>query len=156
MKAKKVFSSKEIEAAVGLKMNTLHYYINAGAITPDVDEGRGYGHKRLFSSTNFTEVIIIRRLMDMGLPQSRITVMMKSINAAGDRSRLDPMKYLHAWTAGGQFRRDYIVFLPAGKKYDHVFITGQDSLASFMETNPVALVVDLYNAIANVFILQME
>ncbi len=88
------FTSKQIESSLSLRLNTLHNYCKAGAITPEIDEGKGTGHQRVFSATNYVEAIIIKQLMNLGMPQAKIVMMLKSIVEAGDRRRLDPQRYL--------------------------------------------------------------
>ena len=52
-----IFTSKQLEEIIGLKVNTLHYYVAAGGLDPDVDPGEGRGKSRLFSPTNFVEAL---------------------------------------------------------------------------------------------------
>lgn len=84
------FTSKQIENHFGLKINTLHYYVQAGIITPEIDRGSGTGHQRLFSETNAVEAAIIAKLMKMGLAKKNIAKVFEGIAKAGERKRLDP------------------------------------------------------------------
>ncbi len=106
---KEEFTSKQIERNLGLKANTLHYYIKAGGIIPDIDPGSGTGTSRKFSAINYFEAAIILNLMRYGLPKRTILEILINIKTAGDRSLLDPgeiyklencNRYLICWTQG--------------------------------------------------------
>ena len=83
-------TSKKIEALVGLKANTLHYYIEAGVIFPDIDPGSGTGTVRLFSATNLIEAEILQQLIRFQLPKRVIVDVFRKIKVAGERDQLDP------------------------------------------------------------------
>ena len=85
-----IFTSKQLEEIIGLKVNTLHYYVAAGGLDPDVDPGEGRGKSRLFSPTNFVEALLIMRLILFGIPKKRILEFLKSIRKSGERDRLSP------------------------------------------------------------------
>jgi len=84
------FTSSEIDKETGLKANTLHYYIQGGAITPEIDRGEGTGKTRRFSETNFVEAVLIKNLLDFGLPRKSILKIFKAINDSDERHRLNP------------------------------------------------------------------
>jgi len=126
-KIKKVqFTSKDIEVSLGFKVNTLHYYIREGCITPDIDEGSGTGHRRLFSAINFFEATIIKYLMSYGIPKKSIVGMMKSIQNAGDRHRLDPQRFFDkAKTSSEETSIEYLIFFRGSEKpekFGHRFV----------------------------------
>ena len=73
-------TSKKIENLIGLKSNTLHYYIKSGALVPEIDEGVGTGHTREFSAKNFLEACMIKRLIDFGYSKNMILKFFESIN----------------------------------------------------------------------------
>ena len=73
---KLILTSKQVEKALNIRANTLHYYIKAGALVPDIDAGKGRGKKRLFSETNLMEIFIIKRLIDYGIPQRVIVALL--------------------------------------------------------------------------------
>ena len=116
----KEFTSKQIEQYVGIKANTLHYYIQSEAIIPDVDEGSGTGTRRIFSGTNYFEACIIKQLMDYGLPKKSIVQMMKSVRDSGDRHFLNPDRFLKS--DSDNIRGEFLVFLPQEKGFTHRFI----------------------------------
>lgn len=115
------FTSKQIEENLHLKVNTLHYYIESGAIIPDVDKGRGTGTKRIFSSLNFFEACIIKHLMNYRQPKKSIVAMMKSIRDAGDRHFLNPARFLKSDSDKGYI--EFLVFISDGEgSFTHRFI----------------------------------
>lgn len=82
------FTTKQITDIVGIKPNTLHYYIENGAIVPDVDPGHGRGTQRLFSAVNVIEIVMIHKLMKLGLLKKNITQMILELRKTGDREKL--------------------------------------------------------------------
>lgn len=113
-------TSQKIEQICGLKANTLHYYIQSGAIVPDIDKGSGRGTKRLFSSTNLIEAIIIQRLIDLGLSKKRIVQALKSIQNANERSKLsDPIEM-------SKFSEFLVLSPTADGSMTHQFIENND------------------------------
>ena len=85
-----IFTSKQLEESMGLKTNTIHYYVDSGAFAPDIDPGEGRGKSRLFSRTNFVEALLVKRLISFGMPKKRILAFLKSIQKTGDRELLNP------------------------------------------------------------------
>ena len=75
-------------------MNTIHYYIEAGALTPEIDPGSGTGTKRLFSETNFIEVYILNAFLRFSFPKRFIVNFFKEINNSGKRDLLIPDEIL--------------------------------------------------------------
>jgi len=90
----KTYTTKQIEKKLGLNVTTLHYYIQAGIITPDIDIGEGTGNKRILSMRNVFEAGILRQLMNYGLPKKIIVKCFKSIYRAGERDLLDPERII--------------------------------------------------------------
>ena len=88
------FTSKQIFEITSLKINTLHYYIKAGIITPDVEESAGTGTSRYFSSINLMEASILIRLIRFGIPKRTISIFFQSIKK--ERDFLNPQKILKA------------------------------------------------------------
>ncbi|MFZ7124748.1 MAG: MerR family transcriptional regulator [Desulfobacterales bacterium] len=125
-------TSKQIESITGLKANTLHYYVQAGAVTPDIDGGDGRGTRRLFSGTNLVEVVIINRLIEMGVAKQRILECLKGIREAGDREKLAPEKIQHpfsgflvfAWDGSGQIKHKFIGYADREKALSELWKSG--------------------------------
>ena len=74
-----MFTTKEVSEKTGIKANTLHYYIKAGAIKPEI-EGNGRGTVRMFSRTNVIEAAIIKALINFGLSKKRILLIMRDVS----------------------------------------------------------------------------
>ncbi len=89
------FTTKQIVESVGIKPNTLHYYIENGAIVPDIDQSQGRGTQRRFSAVNMIEIVIIHRLIKIGLLKKNITQMIKGLRDKGDREKLIMSPYPH-------------------------------------------------------------
>jgi hypothetical protein len=145
------FTTKEICGKVGIKSNTLHYYIEAGAIIPDVDESQGRGTQRLFSAVNLIEVAMVKRLISFGLLKKSIVLMLKSIRAKNERERL--VSSLYAQDGINVF----IAFAPDGSKgFEHRFAhegegTGPfkdspfGSTSQFLPRDDVSMIFDITN-----------
>lgn len=123
------YTSKQFEQILGFKANTLHYYVDAGGITPDIDQGAGRGTSRRFSFANLVEGAIIRRLLDYGIPRKTIIAGLRSIADANERHLL---KYDHLFDA--HFKGLFLAFTldRAEKKggrfrVQHEFISGKDT-----------------------------
>ncbi|BBO72767.1 hypothetical protein DSCW_01840 [Desulfosarcina widdelii] len=112
------FTTKDIENLCGLKQNTLHLYIQAGALTPDIDPGKGTGKTRLLSGINFVQAVIIANMIDHGLPRRAIVEMMKSLNQ--DRGRLDPDELPNHGTV-------YVAFFKIRGRWVHSFLDQDES-----------------------------
>jgi DNA-binding transcriptional MerR regulator len=97
------FTTKTIEEATGLKRNTLHYYIEAGAIVPE-DPGRGRGTRRVLSRKNFIEAAILKRLLDLGLTKTRNLQALNLIRQSQDWKDLNIKALL-------ELRPTYLFFL---------------------------------------------
>ena len=121
------FTSKMIEEELELKANTLHYYIQAGGINPDIDAGSGTGHTRKFSATNFFQAGIIKVLMGYGLPKRSIVAMMKSIIKSKDENLLNPQKFLDRTVhRSNQVTAEFLIFFPDSSSrggFVHRFVT---------------------------------
>ena len=111
------FTSKDIKKICGLKRNTLHLYIQEGALKPDVYPGSGTGTTRLFSATNLVEAILITKLILDGLPRRSIVSMFKGIKRAGDRKMLNPAQDIDPVKMGF-----FLVFYREGKDFKHEFL----------------------------------
>jgi DNA-binding transcriptional MerR regulator len=117
----KEITSTKIQKLVGLKANTLHYYVQAGAIIPDIDLGEGTGHTRIFSETNLMEISILTTLVNFGLPKRIILQLFKNIQKAVERDKLNPEKIPE------KAETQLLLFFPEGppvssKKITHKFI----------------------------------
>lgn len=66
---------KEISPFVDLSPRTIQYYTDAGLVKPEIDSSRGKGSKRRYSVRNMFEFLLIKKLMDFGIPLAK----MKSI-----------------------------------------------------------------------------
>ncbi len=84
------FSSPDIEHITGLKTNTLHYYLQRGAFTPDVQPAKGRGSHRRFSARNLLEACLLKFLMDLGLPRRFILDFFDGIHETYRSGVLDP------------------------------------------------------------------
>jgi DNA-binding transcriptional MerR regulator len=113
----KNLNSKQIEVYSGLKANTLHYYIQAGAIEPDVAAGQGTGTQRLFSVANLFEATLISRLINLGMPRRAIVAFMKDIRGNNERERMDPEKILASKYV------ELLIFYQDKGRYVHKFVT---------------------------------
>jgi hypothetical protein len=85
------YTTTYIEKNFGLKANTLHGYIKAGAIVPDIDPGSGTGTSRKLSATNIVECLILKDLMAIRLPRVLIISMLQKIRQSEERGNLDPI-----------------------------------------------------------------
>jgi len=83
-------TSKTIEREVGLKSNTLHYYIEAGAIIP-FDPGSGRGTQRRFSKKNLFEAVMLKHFIKIGFSKVLIVKIFKKINSSHSWKRLNPI-----------------------------------------------------------------
>lgn len=88
------FTSKQLEELTKLKVRTQHVYVEAGIITPDVQEASGTGTVRYYSATNLMEAEIISYFIDFGLPKRTIASFFSSIKKRKDRPKLDPFAIL--------------------------------------------------------------
>jgi DNA-binding transcriptional MerR regulator len=113
----KKINSKQIEKLSGLKANTLHYYIQAGALEPDVNAGQGTGTQRLFSVANLFEATLISRLINLGMPRRAIVAFMKDIRKNNDRKRMDPETIMVSKYV------ELLIFHQDKGQYVHKFVT---------------------------------
>ena len=113
-------TSKKIETLLGLKSNTLHYYIKSGAFVPEVDKGEGTGHTRLFSAKNFLEAAIIKRMIDAGYSKKIILKFFESIGNSKEWQGLKP----------GQIVKDRIIFIII------FYFSGDEIVHQFVKRKP--------------------
>ena len=140
----KEFTSKMIEETTGMKVNTLHYYIQSGVIIPDIDRGEGTGKSRIFSKTNCLEAIIINKLMKCGIPKRTIIKVFKKIRESNDYDKLNPKRILKSYNWN-----EYLIINFDDKNYiDYCFAT--DSYFFTMK-KPMAIVVCLSSLCSNIF-----
>jgi hypothetical protein len=130
-----MYTTTFIQEKFGLKSNTLHYYIKAGAIVPDIDPGRGTGTKRLLSEINVMECVILKNLLSISLPKAVIVYFFKTIRKPyWERSLLDPSKIvsekanltLYFYTAGPEGEITYGIYKgPLDNKLfgENIFVT---------------------------------
>lgn len=121
------FTSQDIDDACGLKPNVIHVYHQAGALIPDIDQGKGTGHRRLFSATNFMEAAIISYMMGDGMPRRVIVDTLKSIRSANERHLLNPASIIKSMFG------HYLVLYNEGGKFRHQFLT-EDSSKTVMSS----------------------
>ncbi len=109
-------TSKKIESLIGLKSNTLHYYIKSGAFVPEIDEGVGTGHTRLFSVKNFLEAAILKRMLNFGYSKNVILKFFESIGNSKEWRGIKP----------SQIIKDriifFIIFYFSGGEIVHQFV----------------------------------
>ena len=120
------YTTKQIEKKLGLNVTTLHYYIQAGIITPDVDIGEGTGNKRVLSMRNVFEAGILRQLMNYGLPKKTIVKCFKSIYRAGERDFLDPVRIIEAGPDDVFFHIYLVFYISNDNEITHRFIMDGD------------------------------
>ena len=109
------FTSKQIESEVGIKVNTLHYYVQSGAIDP-IDPGSGRGTRRIFSEKNFIEAIILKRLLDLRLPKQTILNFFKELKLTNEWTKLDPRRIIE------QRKKVLIIFYAHGNTIKITYI----------------------------------
>lgn len=71
---------QEVCSRTGVTKRNIHFYIKEGLIRPDTDSGNGYYD---FTETDCRDLILIRRLRDLGLSLSVIRSVLNTPNAAG-------------------------------------------------------------------------
>ena len=141
-------TSTQIEQLVGLRVNTLHYYVQAGAIVPDISTGAGRGTKRLFGSKNLVEVIIVKRMIEMHVGKQKIVEAMKSLRTDGEYKKKslselgDPVhRYLSVFSLEkGQMVHRLIKF------------SDEDSLKTLWQMDFCAITVNLSHIIMEYYI----
>ncbi len=121
-------TSLVIEKFVGLKSNTLEFYIENGALNPDIGFGSGTGSQHLFSTTNVMEAAIIHRMMSLSISKRLILAILKSINKSGKRPLLNPQSILKE--DGTQF---LMIFSGPNKKLTYNICTIQGHPSSSLE-----------------------
>jgi len=65
------FTSRYVADEFKIKLNTLHYYVEAGVIEP-ANPGSGTGTKRFYSPKNLLEILILKYLLDLGFQKKNI------------------------------------------------------------------------------------
>ena len=108
---KKTFTTREIEKSTGLKVNTLHYYVQAGAFNLQ-DPGGGRGTRRLLSERNFIEAVILKRLIELGLSKKIIVGLFKQFTNSAKWQNLTSREIVNAaslvyivfWLERGEIR----------------------------------------------------
>ena len=91
-------TSKTIEREVGLKSNTLHYYIKAGAIIP-FDPGSGRGTQRRFSRKNLLEAVMLKHFIKIGFSKMLIVKIFQKINTSSHWKNLNPIDPIKQFVA---------------------------------------------------------
>ena len=147
------FTTKQIEDSLGLKANTLHYYIHSGAITPGIETGTGT--RRLLSATNYVEAVIIRQLMKFGVPKRTIINMFRSIDNANERDSLNPSRQLKKESDVSQLEEvEYLVFFLSHDDFNpggisHKFVLGgTGELEEYLFRKTECIVINLKNSVA--------
>ena len=84
------FLTATVERITGLKGNTLHSYIQRGAIVPEVRDAEGRGSRRLFSARNLVEAFVLKWLMDLGLPRNAILAFFENARRGYGPDCFDP------------------------------------------------------------------
>jgi len=107
------FTSVQLEKITGLKANTLHFYIQGGAITPGIQASEGRGRPRLFSPTDLVEVFVLKWLMDLGLPRKFIFSFFRELRAGYGEDCMNPEKI-----ASGQYGEVMVVLYPSASGAD--------------------------------------
>ncbi len=106
------FTSKKIENLIGLKSNTLHYYIKSGALVPEIDKGEGTGHTRLFSPKNFLEAHIIKSMINFGYSKNIILKVLKAIGKLKEwqkiKTKQDTRGYIIFYFCNNEIVCDFI------------------------------------------------
>lgn len=74
------WTKTEAAKALGITARTIHFYTDAGLLTPDVANPKGKGTTRRYSAHNLFEFAVIRELAALGLPLSRIKNAMLLVN----------------------------------------------------------------------------
>ena len=88
MKAK-TWTTAELAKSSGLDRNKIHHLVICGVITPTVDDGKGTGHKRVFSRNDLARFGDIVELRKCGMTCEGI----KRFFARGNEVKID----LTAW-----------------------------------------------------------
>ena len=88
------FTTKIVSEIIGINSNTMHYYIEAGGIVPDIDKSSGTGTKRLFSETNLVEAGVLFELMLLHIPKRESVSFLRRIRNNNDRDKLNPINIL--------------------------------------------------------------
>lgn len=131
----KTFTTNKIEESIGLKANTLHYYIEAGAFDLQ-DPGAGRGTRRLLSERNFIEAVILKRLLEMGFSKKIIVRFFKQFTQSAEWQNLTSREIINAvslvyvvfWLEHGEIRCK--IEIPKSKKTSFSQVSDEDFFES--------------------------
>jgi DNA-binding transcriptional MerR regulator len=68
----KYYRSSEVCKIIGLTYKQLDYYDRTNFLSPSINQGIGYGSKRLYSFNDLLKLKVIKKLLDVGITLQKI------------------------------------------------------------------------------------
>jgi len=86
----KEFTKKHLEEILGLKRGAVDFYYREGLVHPEIDDPKGRGTRRRYSTKNLVEFAVIQKLVSEGIPIKRVKGVLDQQRKLGSINWLDP------------------------------------------------------------------
>lgn len=73
------YTAPELAQAVGVTYRQLDYWIRTGMLTSSIRNAEGSGSSRMFSVDDYVDLLVVKRLLDLGFEIAAVRPIMQAI-----------------------------------------------------------------------------